>query len=194
MENPINKLLLKGEHTCPWWLAYTFDNPLRRMLHDPEKIFAGLVGPGQTAIDIGCGMGYFTLGLARMVGPEGRVLAVDLQEQMLRRVTKRAERAGLLPRIEPHQCKPDSLGLKVQADFILGFWMVHEVNNRAAFLREVHDLLKPGARFLVAEPLMHVSAADLQKTVDLAREAGLATVDKPKIGWSRAVLFARTRV
>jgi len=194
METPINKLLPKGERTCPWWLAYTFDNPLRRMLHDPEKIFAGLVGPGQTAIDIGCGMGYFTLGLARIVGPEGRVLAVDLQEKMLRRVKKRAERAGLLSRIEPHQCGPDSLGINVQADFIIAFWMVHEVNRRDAFLREVHDLLKPGARFLVAEPVMHVSAANLQKTVELARESGLVAVDKPKIGWSRAVLFERTRV
>ena len=183
--------LLRNEHTCPWWLAYTFDNPLRRMLHDPEKIFKGLVGPGQTAIDIGCGMGYFTLGLARMVGPEGRVIAVDIQEQMLRRVKKRAERGGLSSRIRLHQCGPDSLGLSDQADFILAFWMAHEVKDRPGFLREVRDLMKPGARFLVAEPLIHVSAADLQKTVDLALEAGLELIARPVIGWSRAALFGR---
>lgn len=189
MANPFRNLLLRGEHTCPWWLAYTFDNPLRRMLHDPDKIFAGLVQPGQTVVDIGCGMGYFTLGLARLVGPRGRVIAVDLQEQMLKRVRKRADRAGLLSRIELHQCGPESLGLSVPADFVLGFWMVHEVKDRQGFLREVRGLLKPGARFLAAEPRFHVSAQDVQKTVDLAREAGLEAIDHPKIVMSRAVLF-----
>src|SRR5574341_1010831 len=178
------------EHrVCPWWLAYTCDTPLRRMLHDPEQILAGLVLPGQTVIDIGCGMGYFTLPLARLVGPGGRVIAVDLQEQMLRRVKKRAERAGLLSRIRLYQCGPDSLGLTDPADFILAFWMVHETADRPGFLRQVHALLKPGAQFLVAEPRVHVLASDVQKTVDLARGVGLDVVGEPRIGWSRAVLF-----
>src|SRR5574341_102756 len=164
------------EHrVCPWWLAYTCDTPLRRMLHDPEQILAGLVLPGQTVIDIGCGMGYFTLPLARLVGPGGRVIAVDLQEQMLRRVKKRAERAGLLSRIRLYQCGPDSLGLTDPADFILAFWMVHETADRP--------------RFLVAEPRVHVSASNIQTTVDRARTAGLEVGGEPRIGWSRAVLF-----
>ena len=181
------------ERTCPWWLAYTFDNPLRRWLHDPDEIFAGLIKPGQTAIDVGCGMGYFTIAMASMVGPEGRVVAVDLQEQMLKRVKKRAERAGLIPRIQLHQCGPDSLGVSgVQADLVLAFWMVHEVKDRASFIREVHGLMKPGAHFLVAEPRMHVSAENVQHTVELAQAAGLSPVAGPKIGWSRAVLFRKT--
>ncbi len=181
------------EHTCPWWLAYTFDNPLRRWLHNPDEMFAGLIQPGQIAIDVGCGMGYFTIAMARMVGPEGRVVAVDLQEQMLKRVKKRAEHAGFLSRIRLHQCGPDSLGISAeQADFILAFWMVHEVKDRAAFIREVHGLLKPGAHFLVAEPRMHVSADNVRHTVELAQATGLSPVSEPKIGWSRAVLFRKT--
>jgi ubiquinone/menaquinone biosynthesis C-methylase UbiE len=189
MTNPFQKLFQRGGHTCPWWLAYTFDNPLRRLLHDPVAILRGLVGPGQTAIDIGCGMGYFTLALARLVGPEGRVIAVDLQKQMLRRVKRRAEGEGLLSRIRLHQCRPDSLGFNDAADFILGFWMVHEVKDRAAFLREVRSLMKQHARFLVAEPVLHVSAADVQKTIDLARAAGLEPCGNPQVRMSRAVLF-----
>jgi ubiquinone/menaquinone biosynthesis C-methylase UbiE len=57
----------KSGHVCPWWLAYSFDNPLRRIFHKPEKIFASMVRPGMTVADIGCGMGYFSLGLARIV-------------------------------------------------------------------------------------------------------------------------------
>ena len=192
MKNLIDKIILRGQHTCPWWLAYTFDNPLRRWLHNPQNIFAGLVGPGQTAIDIGCGMGYFTIPLARLVGPEGKVIAVDLQEQMLSRVRKRAERAGVLDRIELHLTGHESLGLSEPAHLILAFWMVHEVKDRCGFLREVAGLLNPGGHFLVAEPLMHVSAEDLQRTVALARTAGLEMTGQPKIGWSRTALFRRT--
>ncbi len=191
MQNPFEKILSREEHVCPWWFAYTFDNPLRRILHDPVEIFRGLVEPGQTVIDIGCGMGYFTLGLARIVGDKGKVIAVDLQEQMLKRVKRRAERAGLFERIRLHQCTQDSIGLSDQADFVLSFWMVHETGDRAGFLRQVRGLMKPQAHYLMAEPRMHVSAAYVRESVEIAQAAGLEVVSTPKIRWSRAVLFKR---
>lgn len=191
MSEPFKKLLFRTQHTCPWWLAYTFDNPLRRWLHEPEVIFGDLIRPGQTAIDIGCGMGYFTIPLARLVGPGGKVIAVDLQEQMLKRVKKRAERAGLSERIELRLTNHETVGVTEPADLILAFWMVHEVKDRCAFLREVRALLKPNGRFLVAEPLVHVTAADLERTVHFARAAGLELARRPKIGWSRTALFRR---
>ena len=77
-------------HTCPWWLLFTFDNPLRRLIHDPEKILAPYVESGDAVLDVGCGMGYFSLGLAKLVGPEGKVIAADLQPQMLAGLKKRA--------------------------------------------------------------------------------------------------------
>ena len=183
---------VRSEHrVCPWWLAYTFDNPLRRWLHKPEELFRGFVAPGRTAVDIGCGMGYFTIGLARMVGPDGRVIAVDLQKEMLARAGKRLEKAGMLSRVTLHQCTQTSLGVKASADFVLAFWMVHEAADRPAFLREVAGLMKPGAQFFVAEPRMHVSASDVQRTIELAREAGLEKTAEPKVGWSRAVVFRK---
>lgn len=53
---------------CPWWLTYSFDNPLRHLIHQPEKMFAGLIKPGDTIMDIGCGFGYFSIDLAKMTG------------------------------------------------------------------------------------------------------------------------------
>jgi ubiquinone/menaquinone biosynthesis C-methylase UbiE len=191
MANLLHRLLLRGDHVCPWWLAYTFDNPLRRLLHSPEKLFGGFVGPGQTAVDVGCGMGHFTLGLARMVGAEGRVVAVDLQDEMLERVRRRAERAGLLDRIRLHRCTARSLGIAERADFVVASWMVHEVPDRAAFLVEVAAFMKPGARLFVAEPRGHVSEAEVESTVALAAEAGLRVERRPPMAVSRAVVFVK---
>lgn len=193
MTKPVRSILHGEDHVCPWWLAYSFDNPLRRLLHPPEKLFAGLVGPGETAVDVGCGMGHFTLGLARMVGPEGKVIAVDLQPQMLERVRRRAERAGLAERIRLHHAGKTSMELSVRADFVVASWMVHEVPERAAFLREVAALMKPGARFFVAEPRLHVPAEDVERTVKLAEEAGLGVSHRPHVAFSRAVVFAKPR-
>jgi ubiquinone/menaquinone biosynthesis C-methylase UbiE len=191
MANALRRLLGLDEGVCPWWLAYTFDNPLRRWLHAPERLFAGMVGPGQTAVDVGCGMGHFTLGLARMVGPTGKVIAVDLQPQLLERVRRRAERAGLAGRIRLHRCGPDALGVAEPADFVVASWMVHEVPDRGAFLREVAAMLKAGGRLFVAEPKGHVSAEDVEWTIAVAREAGLQVVGRPAVALSRAVVFEK---
>jgi len=191
MADPVHRPPPRGAHVCPWWLAYTFDNPVRRLLHRPEALFRGLVGPGQTAVDIGCGMGHFTLGLARMVGAEGVVVAVDLQEEMLERVRRRAERAGLRERIRLQRCQAGSLGVTVPADFVVASWMVHEVPDRAAFLREVAGFMRPGARLFVAEPRGHVKAEALEATVSLAAAEGLVPVGRPPMALSRAVVFRK---
>ena len=97
---------------CPWWVCYSFDNPLRRLFHDPERLLDPYVKPGMTVVDIGCGMGYFTVGLAKLVGPEGKVIAVDLQQQMLDALERRARRAGMADRIVLHRCRKESLGVR----------------------------------------------------------------------------------
>jgi ubiquinone/menaquinone biosynthesis C-methylase UbiE len=189
MSKRVGRSLLKDDRVCPWWLCFTFDNPLRRLIHNPEKILREWIAPGQTAIDIGCGMGYFSLPMARLVGDTGRVIAADLQDQMLHQLQRRAVQAGLQSRIQPHRCQPDTLAISEPADFVLTFWMVHEVRDKTAFLQEIRNLLKPTAHYLLVEPKLHVGATDFQKTVDIAYGIGLNPVAQPKIGLSRAVLF-----
>ena len=60
---------------CPWWLCFTFDNPLRKLLHNPEAILNPYIHPGNNVIDVGAGMGYFSIPLAKLVGPAGHVTA-----------------------------------------------------------------------------------------------------------------------
>lgn len=142
-------------------------------------------------MDVGCGMGGFTLAMARMVGDQGRVLAVDLQPQMLDVLRRRAARAGLADRIETHQCQADRLGVDVQADFVLAFMMVHEVPDQRRLLAEIAGCLKPDGKLLIAEPKMHVPGKAFEQTVALAEQSGLSVVAEPPVRWCRAVVLQR---
>jgi ubiquinone/menaquinone biosynthesis C-methylase UbiE len=177
--------------TCPWWLLPLFDNPLRKLVHDPLKILRPFVKTGDTVLDVGCGMGYFSLGLAKLVGETGKVIAADLQPQMLAGLTQRAARAGLEKRIHPQLCQRDKIGVDQPVDFALAFWMVHEVRQRREFLQEIYSLVKPNGKFLIVEPVIHVARADFERTIAISQEIGFKTAGRPQMAASRAVLLTR---
>lgn len=178
-----------ANHVCPWWLAYSFDNPLRRLVHDPERVVSPYVTRGMTVFDAGCGMGFFSIALARLVGDEGAIIAMDVQQEMLDTVGARARRAGLSGRIRLHRCEPDNLGVEALAGFILAFWMVHEVPDAQRFFRQARSRLAPGGKMLVVEPVVHVSASRFEAIVRSARDAGLTPCGSPAIRLSRSILL-----
>jgi ubiquinone/menaquinone biosynthesis C-methylase UbiE len=185
-KKPVNR---PAPEVCPPWLCFTFDNFLRRMVQNPGRILRPYIKPGWTALDVGPGMGYFTITMAKLVGNSGKVIAADLQPQMLAGVRRRAVKAGLQDRIILHQSTADSLGISEPADFCLTFWMVHEVPNRAHFINEIAAALKPGGLWLISEPEFHVSKANFTQTLELAKTAGLSVIERPKIFMSNAVLL-----
>ncbi|MGB2959410.1 MAG: class I SAM-dependent methyltransferase [Bacteroidota bacterium] len=174
---------------CPWWLIYSFDNVLRRLFHIPERLFSGLVLPGHHCLDLGCGIGYFTIPLARLVGREGVVTAVDIQQRMLDGVSRRAERAGVHDRINVHLASQFGLNIEGAYDFALAFWMLHEVPDQDRFLTEVRDVLKPGGRVLLAEPRIHVSRREFERSLASAREVGMVVQAQPSVRFSRAAVL-----
>lgn len=178
-------------HVCPWRLAYTFDNPLRRFMHDPRQLLSDYVRSGMTVADLGCGLGYFSIGMAGLVGREGRVLAVDLQPKMLGEAFRRAVAAGVGERISFLPCRADSLDITEPLDFALAFWMAHETPDVGNFFTQVRAALKPEGVLLVAEPRIHVSAGEFAGEVDLAKSVGLLVRDEPLVRLSRAVVLAR---
>lgn len=191
MSRITDRLLSRDEHICPWWLAWTFDNPLRKWLHDPQKVLGAYVREGMIVADVGCGMGYFSVAMARMVGQEGRVLAVDVQQMMLDLLKKRAFRAGIRDRISTVLAAPDDIQVAGPVDFVLAFWMIHEVKDLPRFFGQIATALKSGGRMLYAEPRMHVTQNRFDEILGHARGAGFSVVGRPKVGMSRAALLVR---
>lgn len=185
--------LINTKHVCPWWLCFTFDNPLRKIFHDPIKILSPYVHKGDTALDIGPGMGYFSVPMAELVGPTGHVIAIDIQKKMLSLLMARAQRKGVADRIKTHLAKPDSIGFHQKADFILAFWMAHEVPDHKKFFSQIHDLIKPAGLFLLVEPLIHVSRKNFARVIDVTTESGFMIKEYPEIRMSQSALFTNAR-
>ncbi len=185
---------MPDERICPVRLAPYLDNPLRRLLHSPKKIIGTYLGEGDTALDIGCGSGFFTRAMARMVGDAGIVIAVDIQEEMLDMLREKAAQKKLLSRIECRLAGDRSLNLDpgTPVDFALAFYVMHEMPDIPGGLREIAGVMKPGAYLLIAEPSMHVSEEAFSDTMHEAGKAGFEMVRDLCILWSRAAVLKKS--
>jgi ubiquinone/menaquinone biosynthesis C-methylase UbiE len=186
----LDKIFVRGKHVCPSWLCFTFDNPLRRKFQDPYKMLSPYIRPGDTVVDIGPGKGYFTLPLCKLAGREGRVIAADIQEKMLNALMRRASRAGLDENLTTTLSKPNDFCLDVKADFVLAFWMMHEVPDINQFYENARRIMKPDASFLIAEPLFHVAERRFDAMLKTAEETGFSIIDRPEISFSYAAVLA----
>jgi ubiquinone/menaquinone biosynthesis C-methylase UbiE len=167
---------------------------MRKWGQNPRKILGPYVEPGMTALDVGCAMGFFTLDLGRLVGEDGRVVAVDLQPRMLQTLEKRSRRAGLSDRIETRACRQDDLGvadLEGSVDFAVCFAVAHEVPDVDRLMAQLSAVLRPDGRLLLAEPKGHVKQAGFDGAVAAAKRAGLEIADHPRIRRSHAVLLIK---
>ncbi len=181
-----------SHRVCPWWLGYLLASPLRRLIQDPAKVLGPYVREGMTVLEPGPGMGFFTLELARLVGPTGRVVAVDIQPRMLAWLRRRAARAGLADRVDIRLVPPDTLGLADLAgsvDFTLAMAVVHELPDVERFFTEVAEVSKTGAGLLVAEPAGHVKTVDFEAQLQAATRAGFEMAGRPSIRRSHAAFL-----
>ena len=181
-------------HVCPWWIGYLLASPVRAWFEKPEKLVGPFVKAGDTVLDVGPGMGFFSLPAARLVGEKGRVVCVDLQEKMISSLKRRARRKGLDKIVEGRVCNSDSLRLGDLAGKVntaLAIHVIHEVPDPAATLREIAETLKPGGRLLLLEPLGHVSKDEFARTEQLAVAAGLRVCKTISLRKSHARIFEK---
>ena len=179
------------KHVCPWWGGYFIDNRLRRWLHDAAGILGPYVQPDMTVMDVGCGMGMFSIAMARLVGDRGRVIAVDVQPQMLAVLATRARAAGVADRITLHRCEATSIGVVEPVDFVLAFYSAHEVPDLRHLLCEIHQCLRPRGTFFVVEPRGHVAAHSFESMLAMAEEVGLRVHERPHVRLSRAAILLK---
>jgi ubiquinone/menaquinone biosynthesis C-methylase UbiE len=179
---------------CPWWVGYLLVNPLRRLMQDPAAILKPYVRQGMKVLEPGPGMGFFTLELARLVGPSGRVIAVDVALQMIAGLKRRAKKAGLLERIDARAVPANSMelgDLREKIDFVLAAFGVHEMPAAAVFFAEAAGAMKPAATLLLMEPTGHVSVAEFEEQLNAASANGLKIAARLSMRGCQAALLQK---
>lgn len=124
----------------------------RQREEQPRKLLEALrLKPGQQVCDFGCGNGYYTLPLARAVGPRGKVLAVDIQQEMLDLLENRALPRGL-ENIEPVLATLEDPKLpRRQLDLVLLVDVYHELSHPEVILQAIHASLNKTGRVALVE-------------------------------------------
>ncbi|MCP4135647.1 MAG: class I SAM-dependent methyltransferase [bacterium] len=176
--------------------GYILAGPIRRLTLNPKKTFMPYITEGMKVLDAGCGMGFFTLPMAKLVGETGRVFSVDTHEKMIELLRERAAKAGLAKRITADVCPADAPAFNgnedlYDIDFALAFAVVHEVPHRETMLANIYNSLKKGGMFLMAEPRGHVSKKYFKGSISLAEKTGFTVLEYPGINLNHAVLFEK---
>jgi ubiquinone/menaquinone biosynthesis C-methylase UbiE len=174
---------------CPWWLMYFFDHRVRALFQPTAPVVESLVAAGNLCLDMGCGMGYFSVPMALRTGAAGHVTAVDIQKRMLEGAARRAKRQGLADRITLHLAGDADWVVPERYDSILAFWMLHEVPDRKGLLETLRRVMKASGRFLLVEPKVHVSESDWEQSLAVADEVGFHSQEIVPVKFSRAALM-----
>jgi ubiquinone/menaquinone biosynthesis C-methylase UbiE len=168
--------------------------PQRAFFQNPRSVLRDFVKPDMIALDIGCGTGFFSLPMAKMVGSNGKVICVDLKADAIKDLESKSKKARLTKIIEARVCSDSSLGiddLNGKIDFALAFYVLHHASGVAELMIQIHDVLKPDGAFLIVEPKHHVSVKQRNSIESLAQKAGFVRAGNPKIIRSWAVLFKK---
>ena len=180
----------KRPYVCPTEFAGSLDNLLRKLVHNPRKILEPYISKNMTVLDLGCGPGYFTRELARLVGETGMVIAADLQQGMLEKTIRKIRGTDLEQRVKIQKCQDDKIGVSEKVDFILAFWMIHEVPDQQRLFGELKLILKSNGRIWIIEPKIHVKERSFKMMIKHSESAGFKIIERPKVCLSRTVILS----
>jgi len=181
----------RNERVCPVEKADSLDTRFRRWFQNPKKILKPYIKEGIKVLDLGCGPGFFSVELAKMVGSSGKVIAADLQVGMLQKLQEKIKGTELEKRITLHKCGEDKIGVTENVDFVLAFYVVHEIPDQDKLFTEIGTILKRNGQILIVEPPFHVSKSAFENTIQKAKTIGFAEVKRPKLLFNKAVVLRK---
>jgi len=179
------------------------ESPDRAAWQKPDLIMDALkIAYGDTVADIGAGSGFFTVRLARRVGPNGVVYAEDIQQPMLESIKRRVNREGLTNVVTRLGTDTDANLPKGMIDAVLVVDVYHEVqttDDRVRFLRHLADALKAGGRIGIVnykpgdggpgpEPERRLDRSVVEEEV---RAAGLRVLDRTTLPFQYMLVVGR---
>jgi arsenite methyltransferase len=128
----------------------------------------GDIEPGSVVLDLGCGAGTDLLIAAQMVGPDGRVIGVDMTPAMLERAAVSARAMGL-ESVELHESLIETLPLEdASVDVVISNGVIDLVPDKEAVFAEIDRVLRPGGRLQVADVIIHTEVSeDARARIDL---------------------------
>ena len=147
-------------------------NPITRLFENPKRSIEPYVREGQVAADLGCNTGHYTFELADCVGTEGKVYAVDLKEEYIRALEKRADELGY-HNIEAHTTSASDLSFikDESVDFVLANGLLCSMaDQRPSAVNEIKRILKPNGQAYLSlgspPPLGYVNRAEWEKILE----------------------------
>ena len=188
----ISRLAARFGHSapCPASLAWLLDNPAgrRRALHILERVG---IQDGEHVLELGPGPGVFTVEAARRVGPEGRLVAVDIQPEMIAMVEKRVRESGLT-NVELHVADACTLPLddgNLDRAFLVT--VLPEIPDQARALAELQRVLRPGGWLSISEHFMDPDYPFQGETIQRVEAAGFHLEEKCGNWWDYTLNFRR---
>lgn len=163
-------------------------------MQNPQKILKPYITEGMTVLDLGCGPGFFSIEIAKILMDSGKVIAADIQEGMLEKIYKKIKGTVLEQRIKTHKCQDNNIGVTENVDFVLAFYMIHEVPNQDNLFKELKSILKPNGKIYIIEPKFHVSKKSFENMIIKIKNNGFEIIDRPKVFFSRTILLVNKKL
>lgn len=180
---------LPNTHLHPLEKAGALESRFRLLLQNPGKILRKYIHPGMSILDLGCGTGYFTLEIARLLNNHGKVIASDVQMGMLEILQQKLQNSELQSLIEIHKSEEHTLCYTEKVDFILAFYSFHEMEYIDRIICELTKIVKPETKILISEQKFHVSRNTFETIINKMENNGFEICERPRIFLSRTVLM-----